>query len=216
MYSMAKGKKLMVCKWTEQWDDVTLRRMIPTRLRADLVACAVHAHRYILRDSYERNIIIRANSAAMLWQGIENALDPERTPEQIEHENAKWRDYKYTQASPEPRPAPLECDPVNAPYVGCYCKTCVSKRAVRESIVTPQEESSLHPEDFCMRCKRPNFSWFVENTVWNEVMRTRPNRAVSCFENSWSIVCPNCFVELAELGGLKHVSWQLAPDKLTS
>lgn len=64
-------------------------------------------------------------------------------------------------------------------------------------------EARAHPEDFCQRCKRPNVVWFAPNHLWNKVVRAN---------NQPGILCPICFVELAEAIGI-HEVWKVAPNE---
>lgn len=60
-----------------------------------------------------------------------------------------------------------------------------------------------HPEDFCDRCWQPNVKpWFVTSDLWNRA------------HDDWSILCPRCFVELAEKSGIKCTGWELVPENL--
>ncbi len=56
-----------------------------------------------------------------------------------------------------------------------------------------------HPEAVCNRCGCPNIVWHVENTLWNRVHK------------NYSILCPICFVQLAESIGVIPPSWLLIP-----
>lgn len=58
-----------------------------------------------------------------------------------------------------------------------------------------------HPEDFCKKCGRPNIVWFGPNAIWNQAVRAA---------NEPEILCPVCFVQLAEAVGLGGV-WKVAP-----
>ena len=65
--------------------------------------------------------------------------------------------------------------------------------------------SDEHPEDFCQRCGRSNIVWFAPNNLWNKVVRVN---------NHPGILCPVCFVELAEALGIREV-WKVAPNEKT-
>lgn len=60
-----------------------------------------------------------------------------------------------------------------------------------------------HPEDFCKKCGRPNIVWFAPNSLWNKVVRVN---------NHPGVLCPICFVELAEAIGIREV-WKVAPNE---
>lgn len=58
-----------------------------------------------------------------------------------------------------------------------------------------------HPEDFCDKCKRPNIVWYADNDLWNAVVG-----------DDWSILCPICFVKLAEEKGISCTSWRVSRE----
>ena len=58
-----------------------------------------------------------------------------------------------------------------------------------------------HPEDFCQRCGGKNIKpWFAPSEVWNDVVGEREG-----------ILCPQCFVELAQASGKYTGAWELRP-----
>ena len=59
-----------------------------------------------------------------------------------------------------------------------------------------------HPEDFCDKCKRPNIVWYADNDLWNAVV-----------DDCGIILCPVCFVEMAEARGLKCTSWRVSREE---
>lgn len=61
-------------------------------------------------------------------------------------------------------------------------------------------------EAVCERCGGRNLSsWHAPSPLWNAVMREGP-----AYEERWSIICPQCFAELAALEGIvAHVVWHL-------
>ncbi len=65
------------------------------------------------------------------------------------------------------------------------------------------EPREAHPEDRCKRCGGKNITWFAPNSLWNRAVRAH---------NEPEIVCPICFVELAEAAGIKPASWQVTPE----
>ena len=68
-----------------------------------------------------------------------------------------------------------------------------------------------HPETFCQRCGRPNLrAWHAPSPLWNAVMRSPDG------SDEWSIVCPQCFAELAAEKGIVRddlTVWCLRPDQ---
>jgi len=69
-----------------------------------------------------------------------------------------------------------------------------------EAATTPFADE--HPEDSCKKCGRPNIVWFAPNDLWNRYVRD---------QGEPGILCPVCFVKLAEQGGL-ITTWSVAPD----
>lgn len=67
----------------------------------------------------------------------------------------------------------------------------------RENLV-----KDAHPEDFCHKCGQPNIVWFAPNELWNKSVRAA---------NEPEILCPVCFVQLAEAAGVNAV-WEVAPQ----
>lgn len=61
---------------------------------------------------------------------------------------------------------------------------------------------AAHPEDFCHKCGRPNVVWFAPNELWNKAVRE---------VGAPEILCPVCFVQLAEVTGISAV-WKVAPE----
>lgn len=61
---------------------------------------------------------------------------------------------------------------------------------------------SGHPEDFCERCHRPNVTWFAPSDLWNKAAGDRHD-----------ILCPVCFVQLAEAYGIRPTAWKVAPEE---
>lgn len=60
---------------------------------------------------------------------------------------------------------------------------------------------NAHPEDFCSRCRRVNPVWHAPNELWNQVMRDG---------SAEPIICPLCFIRLAEAKGVRPASWRLS------
>jgi hypothetical protein len=62
-----------------------------------------------------------------------------------------------------------------------------------------------HPEDTCGRCGGPNRVWYVPSPLWNAVMR---GGSIEGTERWQGIVCPTCFMVLAENAGVAF-QWRL-------
>ena len=61
-----------------------------------------------------------------------------------------------------------------------------------------------HPESRCGRCGGPNRVWYAPSPLWNAVMRGGSING----EEEFSVVCPTCFVVLAEERGIAQ-TWRL-------
>ncbi len=70
------------------------------------------------------------------------------------------------------------------------------------NLIGPQEPK--HPEDLCDLCGRPNITWFAPSELWNKAIEG----------TSHDILCPVCFVQLAEDHGITPTAWMLAPEVL--
>lgn len=60
-----------------------------------------------------------------------------------------------------------------------------------------------HPEDFCHKCGRPNVVWFAPSSLWNLVVRTKGEP---------EMLCPTCFIRLAEEAGINGQAWKVEPE----
>ena len=60
---------------------------------------------------------------------------------------------------------------------------------------TPGGLQMAEPETYCHRCFRLNIPWTAPSPLWNEVMRGGDINGQEPFEG---IVCPMCFMQLAE------------------
>lgn len=100
----------------------------------------------------------------------------------------------------ERRAAHEPCDLQNSSAIDA------ERHSSKASEEAPPSASNMrgHPEDFCERCKRPNCTWFAPSPIWN---------AAHC---EWDILCPICFVQLAEAAGITPTAWQVAPEVLES
>ena len=67
-----------------------------------------------------------------------------------------------------------------------------------------------HPESQCSRCHGPNPpSWSAPSPLWNAVMRGGSINGVEEF----GVVCPTCFVVLAEERGIASF-WRLSAERV--
>lgn len=67
-------------------------------------------------------------------------------------------------------------------------------------------------ETHCHRCGGPNRPWSAPSPLWNEVMR---GGSINGDEIHDGIVCPTCFVVLAEEAGVASL-WRLAAERITA
>lgn len=65
-------------------------------------------------------------------------------------------------------------------------------------------------ESYCHRCDGPNRPWSAPSPLWNAVMRQTPD--VWLWEE---IICPTCFMVLAEDAGIA-ACWRLDADSLVN
>lgn len=87
-----------------------------------------------------------------------------------------------------------------------YPQTCPHEPA--ESSLTAPAASVIphsHPEAFCDNCGGFNVSWFTPSPLWNRIVR-QPDRADP-------MLCPRCFILLAEAAGI-HEVWKVSPTSL--
>jgi len=59
---------------------------------------------------------------------------------------------------------------------------------------------SGHPESTCERCQGPNVVWFAPAFLWNAV------------QPPYGVLCPVCFIGLAEAAGFNKHAWRIAPE----
>ena len=62
-----------------------------------------------------------------------------------------------------------------------------------------------HPENWCHLCGGKNINWYADNDLWNEVIP-------SDMKPSSQIICPICFVKLAEKKGIILTAWRLSKE----
>lgn len=67
-----------------------------------------------------------------------------------------------------------------------------------------------YPESMCHRCAGPNRPWSAPSPLWNEVMRGGSINGTEIFHG---IVCPTCFMILAEENGIADL-WHLYPRRV--
>lgn len=67
-----------------------------------------------------------------------------------------------------------------------------------------------HPEAHCHRCQGPNVTWTAPSPLWNMVMRDGSMGGDEIFDG---IVCPRCFMELAENSGVASL-WRVYPERV--
>ncbi len=67
-----------------------------------------------------------------------------------------------------------------------------------------------YPESMCHRCGGPNRPWSAPSPLWNEVMR---GGSINGDEIYHGIVCPTCFMVLAEEKGVADL-WHLHPRRV--
>lgn len=59
-----------------------------------------------------------------------------------------------------------------------------------------------HPENRCEKCRGRNLhNWYADSDVWNRVT-----------QDKWSVLCPNCFVELAREVGIDPSAWRISSE----
>jgi hypothetical protein len=64
-------------------------------------------------------------------------------------------------------------------------------------------------EDYCHRCHGTNVIWSAPSPLWNEVMRSG---SINEGERYDGIICPTCFIELAEKFGITN--WRLIAERV--
>jgi hypothetical protein len=61
-------------------------------------------------------------------------------------------------------------------------------------------EDRSHPEHVCERCHGSNVTWFAPSELWNAT------------HGDFDILCPVCFITLAEQAGVLATAWRIAPE----
>lgn len=90
----------------------------------------------------------------------------------------------------------------HSPYGTEFCSTIRAEPAAPVS--EPLRDNS---EGWCRKCGGRNVTWFAPNSLWNRAVRQQLRE-----QDIGSIICPICFVEMAELGGIRPPAWQVAPE----
>lgn len=57
-----------------------------------------------------------------------------------------------------------------------------------------------HPESTCQKCGGPNIAWFAPSEIWNAA------------HEEFGVLCPICFVALAEKVGHDKDAWIIQPE----
>jgi hypothetical protein len=66
--------------------------------------------------------------------------------------------------------------------------------------MTRSSETEKSPELYCHKCGGPNVVWFTSNAMWDKAV-TKANEP--------GILCPTCFIQLAEAAGFYGV-WKVS------
>lgn len=96
-----------------------------------------------------------------------------------------------------------ECLGCMCPSGAPPCSHCVNH--INEDETVSCDGSSGLPESICHRCKHHNPRWQAPSPLWNQVMRG------GSIDGPWKfneIICPNCFIELAEKQNIAD-NWNL-------
>lgn len=105
------------------------------------------------------------------------------------------------------------CAWVHRHYPNCpiWVTTCqICKRVnVADLIEQADKLRAELPERVCGRCHGPNRVWSAPSPLWNEVMRFGDiNGSPDDLESRHGVICPTCFVVLAEEAGVAS-RWRL-------
>ena len=79
-------------------------------------------------------------------------------------------------------------------------ETCRALRRRLERIVGLLPE---HPEATCGTCGGDNVCWFAPSSIWNSVARR---------DGTDPMLCPRCFIKLAESHGYNKAAWRVEPE----
>lgn len=61
--------------------------------------------------------------------------------------------------------------------------------------------NTKHPENYCHLCGGKNINWYADNELWNRVV-----------DSPAMIICPICFVKMAEQKNVKPTSWRISQE----
>lgn len=61
-----------------------------------------------------------------------------------------------------------------------------------------------HPEHSCENCNGTNVVWFAPSIIWNAVARHE--------DGTDPMLCPICFIKLAESKGYNKQAWEIKPE----
>ena len=70
-------------------------------------------------------------------------------------------------------------------------------------------DSVAGADEICGRCKGPNVIWVTPSPLWNFVMRDNDINGQTKFGD---LVCIQCFIQLAELAGIRPKRWKVNAD----
>lgn len=82
------------------------------------------------------------------------------------------------------------------------CESCHEQLQTELGRLKKLQGSKGHPEDYCHLCGGRNLrAWYVGNELWNKVVG-----------EEITILCPICFVEIAEKKGITPTAWCLSRE----
>lgn len=68
--------------------------------------------------------------------------------------------------------------------------------------------SDDHDEATCDDCSGPTLSWRAPDSIWNQVLG-----GLHATDDPGGMLCPNCFIKRAELGGVRPPAWTVDFDR---
>lgn len=77
------------------------------------------------------------------------------------------------------------------------------------NLAVASSKLAVLPESVCGRCRGPNRVWWAPSPLWNQVMRGGDIGGAE----AWGIICPTCFVVLAEQQGIAEF-WKLTAQRV--
>lgn len=79
----------------------------------------------------------------------------------------------------------------------------LAQEVIRLSSPAPSgERKEEHPEAYCDRCRCPNITWFAPSPLWNKAIAGTHH----------DILCPVCFIQLAEAAGIHTTAWKVTVE----